>query len=130
MSLSQFFDLFSFIPLSRSSFFFFLPTKLFSLLNSVRLFLFENKKTTFLFTIVASSILTTFQTPFSVFCLFLFFFLPPCFLHTLCLSSIFLSIVWVSCILSVLFFSLLFITLILLLLLFDRFFFFVRHHSL
>ena len=46
--------------------FLFPPTKLFSLFHSVRLFVSLRKKTNFLFTIVVSSILTTFLDP--IFC--------------------------------------------------------------
>ena len=72
--------------------FLFPPTKLFSLFHSVRLFLFFEQQTTFLFSIVVSSILSTFQIPFSVFCLFSFsfFFLRVFFILFVCLSYVFL----------------------------------------
>ena len=83
-------------PLSRSSFFFLSPQTFLSF--SFRSFVSHLKqKLPFFSPLLYLPILTTLYTPFSVFCLFLFlFFLPSCFLHTLCLSSIFLSIVWVS----------------------------------
>ena len=84
------------------------------------------------FSIVVSSILTTFQI--TIFCFFVsfsfsFFFLRVFFILFVCLSYFFLLCGFLF-FFSVLFFSLLFITLILLLLHLDLFFFFVRHHSL